>query len=510
MLEYANELTSLMIYVNGVKDPMIVSVAKPFHIETNSSLFIGSNSSKNNSFEGFMYLFHLYVKSPGFDSIAVFPGDSCLGYPANSSCIPLCNLTQYKLEQNCDSCPAECTLGCKDSKTCALCADDHCTACETLNQELCTECESPFIVFEKKCESCNSSSYYDQLTKTCKQCSGLCSTCESELTCTSCKNDSSLTKANLCSCNLGFSEIENECFHNLFTLIITTYMNNTLKLAFKENLSTELKNSQISITASNLSSFNVKQIDQANYQIALEFSQDVKKGSKATVKFKGLIVSNHNSLLDHYEYQANLFETKVLENKNKLKQEVDTAKSTAEKGIIIGGSVTATTSLINGDLRSIFTFLNVAEMFYSVLFFDMEIYPSLNEFLIGLRIHSKVPNFFQLIVNEDNGVKLPEIYNKYGFKTNLIFINCGVQFTFLFTFFGLFTLLIFLNKIKIIKAKLESVLNHFKYSVFLRIWVQSYFDVLNASRLGIKYSTFDNITQIANFLFCIMLIVTLT
>ena len=64
-----------------------------------------------------------------------------------------------------------------------------------------------------------------------------------------------------------------------------------------------------------------------------------------------------------------------------------------------------------------------------------------------------------------------------------------------------------INKLKIIPKIVGVLLSHFRYGIFLRLTIQSYFDLLLASYVGINYGNFSEFIQIFNFVICTILIV---
>lgn len=506
-LTYSNELSTLALYINGVQDFNVASVSMPAHIETKASFYIGSDSNNENSYLGFVYSYELYVIDPGIDSFVEVPANgSCIVHPKYLECLSMCNITQFQLIQTCLNCPSDCKFGCRDSSTCSLCADDHCKACKSFYNESCTQCEENFEVDNNLCSPCSTFSFYDLNSQSCIQCPELCETCLSEQSCTSCKYDSSVING-VCTCNLGFTQVYNKCIRNKFDLIVSTHLNNTLRLVFTKSVSTLIDESTVNITALNLKSYLIVKISSFSFNCELEFSGNIEKNAKAKVQFKSDIESIDNDLLSLSEYTASLFESDEEHQMQVMDSQIETAKAKAQIGSVIGISVAGAASLISGDLSSIFTFLNTAEMFYAIIFFDLELYPPFREFLMGIRVQSKLPNIVKLIFTEQNGVVLSENYKKYGFNTNLVYINCGMQFTFLIIFFVLWLIIKTLSYVSKLKSLINPILSYFQYSVFLRIWVQSYFDIMHASRVAIAHSTFKDGTQTINFCLSIILIV---
>ena len=152
-------------------------------------------------------------------------------------------------------------------------------------------------------------------------------------------------------------------------------------------------------------------------------------------------------------------------------------------------------------------FLSIAEMIYSAYLFDIEMYSPLVEFILGLRVHSLVPNLFSYFISWDHGIILPEKLQKYGFKTNLVLFNCGIQFTLFAIFFIFYWLLYALMKVSVIEKNVVLIFEYFRYGIFIRLLVQSYLELLYACVIGVKFRDFSSGIQILNFIMCLIFLV---
>ena len=198
------------------------------------------------------------------------------------------------------------------------------------------------------------------------------------------------------------------------------------------------------------------------------------------------------------------FSTTDDQEKMMIQKEEEKAKERAKTVSITVASTASAASLFSGDLNSIFTFLNTAEMLYAVYFYNVDLYSPFTEFILGLRVHSSMPNLFKLFLHEHHGINLPEKFHKYGFKTNLIFLNCGIQISMTIFFIFILLVLLCLNKIKKIEKIISKVLIFFKFGIFLRLLVQSYFDALTSCYIGLKFNDFSTFVQIFNFTICLL------
>ena len=352
------------------------------------------------------------------------------------------------------------------------------------------------------CELCENVTYYSK--ETCVECEGICKTCLSKEVCTSCIDDATLENGK-CFCDIGYKEIADECIRANFSLIFGIFQNNTVWIKFNESLT--LKRNQIDVQPSlfSLKSIELVRIDDNLYNIELELEKDPQAGSQVKISLVGQIVSKQNSVLIKRKINLSLFVTDNIKEETAIKQEILIARETAQKTKIVIASTAAAASLFAGDVNSIFSFLNIAEMLYSVYFFKVELYSPFIELILGLRVHSSMPNLFSLIIPESLGISLPANYQKYGFKTNLILLNCGIQLSMLLIFFFIFLISLIFKKLNIMPKISALLVSHFRYGIFLRLMIQSYFDLLLASYVGIAYGNLSESTQIFNFVVCIIL-----
>ena len=130
-----------------------------------------------------------------------------------------------------------------------------------------------------------------------------------------------------------------------------------------------------------------------------------------------------------------------------MQSQVAAANKLSATGTQVTGGVTLSASVANFEPSSVFNFLNTAEMFYVVCLFNLDLYPVLSEFLAGMRIQSKFPNIYSYLFDESNGISMGSKYEKFGYSTNLILRNIGVQFTMLTITFFIFIIIELLNKV---------------------------------------------------------------
>ena len=235
--------------------------------------------------------------------------------------------------------------------------------------------------------------------------------------------------------------------------------------------------------------------------IALTNATSLSGDTRLIISLGSDIVSVENSLLNTRNLKSTLFVDTAVAAQIKLQAAKEAAKSTAAAGTTAGLSAVLGISILNFDPSSLCNFMNTAELFYSLYLFNIELYPVLSGFLIGMRVESSLPNVFTYFISPSQGVTVSDQYQEYGFKTNLVMLNVGVRFSVLILFILIGLLLRILSTIGKNQEILQELFNLFKYGVFLRFWVQLFFELLTASIIGMRYYDLKIITQ------CIDLIV---
>jgi hypothetical protein len=168
---------------------------------------------------------------------------------------------------------------------------------------------------------------------------------------------------------------------------------------------------------------------------------------------------------------------------------------------------------MNLNPASLFDFLNTAEMYYSAFLLNLNLYPTLSAYLVGMRVSNMSPNYLLYLVDQDQGEPLDAKLKEYGYPCNLALVNIGSQlFSIAITLIGALLLVPISripcpSKLGWFKRKLEGFLKSFKYRFFIRLWLQTFFEFLISCSLGIRHSLYQNPTQIVDFCLCFLILV---
>ena len=500
-------VTTLQIAVNGVSAAVQEFSAVPFIDVASLDLLIAYNSTVC-TYVGFLYLIELFVPSVGLADVISSSCEVCALCPIGGICIPNCAANAYYSEttKTCTDCPASCT-SCLNSSSCSLCMDSNCISCSAFSINSCTACAHGYQLQNSNCVICTGTQYYDSGSTLCMTCQGLCISCSSVSSCTSCMENSSLQSDNSCLCNTGYAGTVS-CERNYFTAVISVFVNNTFQITFSEPLLTSLDSSTLQVQVSSSPyEFTVSPIDSSNYLVTITSLPSLSKKAPLTVTFVGEILSINNSLLATTTLQSTLLVDSNTASQIEIQVQAQAAKSTAKTGTTVGLSAVFGISVLNFDPTSFCNFMSTAELFYSAYLINTEIYPVLSEFLVGMRIESSMPNIFSYFISENKGSAMPEKQGNYGYKTNLLTLNVGVRFSVLAIFIIIGFTLNVLTKNPWLSSKFNGMLDMFKYGVFLRFWVQLFFEILMASSLGMSYYNFTSAVQSFDFILACLLMV---
>ena len=508
-IHYVN-LTSILLYVNELCTVSTVATEAPF-VDAVGTMYVGTTSSFSRYFQGFIYSIAIFYLNPSLDSLAISTCDQCNICPVSGICLPICNLTSYSSDSldNCILCSQNCYTGCRNSQNCSLCYDVNCLACSNYDQFSCTMCMENYVVKNSKCVECSETEFYNNDTKTCCECEGLCQSCLSPTLCLNCRENSSLDSNGMCICNQGYS-LNITCIRNVFTALITINSTNYVTIIFTEPLSTKLNVADVSITinSNSIQAYDVDYIDNYSYLIVVNYTQDINTGDKLQLEFNHQLLSQNNSILNVTHLAISLFASTY----SNISATIAQLRTYSQAGVAAGASVAFSVSIININPSTFFHFLNNAEMYYYASLYAVDVDPGLVAFLDELRVVSRIPNIYSYVIDRRNGANLDGKVKNYWYDTNLILLNSGVNLTIMTI---LFMIVCIINGFKMInnawiKEKSENLLDYFRYSVFLRLWIQSYMEILLNSLIGMIYSNLENITQLVDFCICFFLLVNYT
>ncbi|CAG9310521.1 MLEC_2 [Blepharisma stoltei] len=506
--DYQSANTVVSCYVNGVFDSVSVAISDYFNdLKTGITVTIGAQKASSkylNFFKGFIFEIQGYNIVKLISSLALPIAsckETCQACPINGVCIPNCLISQFWIGpayNTCSSCNAICK-SCKDSGSkCNLCYDKKCLVCDSYNSGSCTTCKNgtsnpadcqctDSLVWNStadSCQSCPSNQYASD--HICYDCPDLCKSCTGELECDSCV-ENAILDSQLCVCKPGYGKKSTSCLYVSFSVNLTVNYDNTIALNFSDTLMNQLTESQITLKISKgiIISWNITMINNTYYLITCTFGASVSYGTQITLLFNDLtqVLSTSNGMLKDSALTGIL--NKSLLTSSQQQSSITSNQVSAGTQAAIGVSVAV--SCFNPNSSGLWAILNTISYLYFIPISGLPISDNIYSFFNAMNNANLIPNLFDFFVDQSQGHTPYADAVKFGFSNDLILINAGNQLTVLCYIIGIFPIIYFLAKCseRYIGKKFDAILKQYKFSTFLRFWVQSYLDIGFAAVIGL-------------------------
>ena len=218
-------------------------------------------------------------------------------------------------------------------------------------------------------------------------------------------------------------------------------------ITFSEAIAYELTNSNFSVFVNSVSqNFSTTMIDKYNWLIEPAYLEDISANSNLEILMLGCIVSEKNSLLSTSKLSSILYPIKseVLAQQI-LVQQLATVKAETQQAATASGAILGSVSLMNLNVIFLFQFLNAAEMFTLIEFFNIDLNSLFLQFISTFKTSFTLPSLIDQIVDRKDGAAVPIKYKNIGFDTNLILINSGTNLTILIVILAVVILLLMIK-----------------------------------------------------------------
>ena len=494
-------------WINGEKITLLTVDSVPYVDSSSGILTIGSDFTFQNSFRGFLYNFQIFnsLILPSF-FVSTESCINCNPCLPDLSCLDKCEPSQYELNSVCEDCDSSCSLTCKNSTTCSLCDDPFCLYCSDYSASSCYSCLDNYELKEGRCFPCNDSSYFDYKSRYCILCPPPCLTCDSRTYCTKCQENSTFSKEKICECNQGFY-LDTYCQLSVFKATLTMSQDLQATIWFSSNLQEKLKSSQVKVSLDEVKvKFKLENIDLDRVWVTFEF-KNLKKSMKLKVEFSDDVVDKNGAKLVLKQVEVKFIVADRFITKDEDLKEGEDVGGVGEKAAIYGLFATVGFSMLQGDFRSLFDFVNTAEIFYAVYLMDLGLHIILEEFLLSIRIPKKFPRLSKYFFDDRYGTSIDSKSKSFGYKSSMFILNTEAYIETLLISIGILLIVSLLALIKIIRPRLAIIVSHFKYSVFLRFWIQSFLEFIICLRLGFKFMNFESFSGNFNFGVCLLITV---
>jgi Sec-independent protein translocase protein TatA len=233
------------------------------------------------------------------------------------------------------------------------------------------------------------------------------------------------------------------------------------------------------------SDFKVKLLkaDSSRFLFGMKFEDEVVEGTVLDVKIvSSAVYSKNRAQLEKYRFSGKLPEYKPVENPdmeelmNSTHHIIKVAVTTSIGSSLISNPAAAW-ALLNTIQLLIFLPLNINEMT-----------PNVRKFLKGFQGYNILPNFFEKIINSKASSEPYQEAKNFGLVTSMFLINAGKILTILIVALLLWPLAIVVSRSKAGNFSLKAlkILGNFKYSFFLRFWIQGFLEILVFSLVQLR------------------------
>ncbi|OMJ84345.1 hypothetical protein SteCoe_14570 [Stentor coeruleus] len=388
--------------------------------------------------------------------------------------------------KNCDSCKDPIMLA--SSGLCSECPklmfyeDFQCKNCtspclDCISLKQCTSCENKLLIVDNhyNCVADCKEGFYANNTN-CNKCPELCAKCSNDQLCDECVENAKILNS-VCICKKGYYNENSKCNEDYFYASISVSKINKVILLFSEETENPLSNYSINVnlTPSYPFTFKFYQINSTSFYLSLLFTSDIPKGTKITIDLSSnFIYSKSGKILKEKIYNSELYEyiesINSVEAKNTAKSVTSSAKAVVSIGI--GCAIISNPS-------SIWALLSTFQLISYIPLGGNPLTPKLYNFFSSFGKYNIFPNA-GLYIFSPNATTEPYLQaRKLGNTSSVFWLNSGQLFTSFFTVLCFLPIFYFFSKCKLLEnsPKITKIFANYKYSFFIRFWIQAYLDI---------------------------------
>ena len=314
------------------------------------------------------------------------------------------------------------------------------------------------------------------MSGTCYPCPSLCGVCSEINKCTSCVDNASMTNGQ-CLCSEGYFLVNNTCeavYFYAFMLVNFVGGYNKLILSFSEAVASQLNASDFSISVSGPTPSSVVfyKKDSQNYSFKLAFATNVLADTPVSLSILlNPLVSASNSRLKNYVLSGSLFSCKPV--------------NPSDTGIASGAAAAAQSSVtvavgagMISNPAAAWALINTIQIISYIPLNSNPLTPNLQTFCTAMNNFNLIPNPMAFIFNSSSTSEPYTEASNYGMNTSVFWINIGQDLIMIFGMIAIWPFVFLLSKLHLgkITKRLLKVSTNYKYSVFIRFWIQSYLD----------------------------------
>ena len=366
-----------------------------------------------------------------------------------------------------------------------------CQKCESLNK--CLKCKggntkivdgicqcAPGYYFKEKssvdCDACITFKEAESCKKdcgkgkawhnlTCVNCPQNCLDCDDSLNCLECV-EGMKSENGKCVCLKAQKLENNKCVTQYFKLTISVGLNNSILLDFDENLESNLKTSSLKLYVSgNSEDIILTKKNEKEYIVDLKETQIFTISSAFSLEISSPLYSSNNSMLKNYEYYGDLSPSP--------KTQFAKAMKSTMKGVMTSTFASAMVS----NPASCWILINTIQIIIYLPLSPINYSTKILEFLQALAGYSILPNLMEYMFDAETSSKPIQRFQRVGLSTTVFWINIGQNFVMLIFNLSIWPFLILGSKFPYISGPCFKLLQNYKYSLFLRFWIEVYLEL---------------------------------
>lgn len=404
------------------------------------------------------------------------------------------------------------TLPLENRDSCFQC-HTNCKTCS--NSDFCDDCLSLNSIPDEEFGGCVCKSGFFNTTalnaeNACKQCFSDCETCEQDYVCLTCIKENAIpVEAGGCICEEGYYDSSNSCYKCIencqvcsdfneclkcnpgyyfdyerqengcakytFTSYLDILKNNSVAINFTEELKNNLEQKNVIVTIEDIKfRYGFIRLSNLTYLIPIKYLSDVKYNTTIYVSFVDIELIG----VKNETYAGNLLEGKLYEMIYFISYSaVEIAINSTDIGVRVALSASIVSSLISNP-STIWIFLSLFQFISYIPLNSNPLTPLLKILFCGFNIGNMFPNPF----SGYNHIPQSRPYleaRRYGIETGSFIYNAGLLIVNFFIILGAFPFIFIMKKLKLrfVSNKCNELLENYRFSVFLRYWIQSYLDL---------------------------------
>jgi hypothetical protein len=209
--------------------------------------------------------------------------------------------------------------------------------------------------------------------------------------------------------------------------------------------------------------------------ITLQFTESVPKNTPLNFQITSVpLYSINNSQLENYIFTGKLYEFNPAVSSAAVKQIANQTAAASKVGVCTSVAL----SFISNPAAT-WAIINTIQLVQYLPLSDNPLTVGLRAFFTGLGGYNIVPSPIGTFLNPSaTSDPYPEALN-YGISSSVFWVNIGPECITFFTILALWPVVYVLSKFRRFRttAKIIKMLGNYRYSFFVRFWIQVYLDV---------------------------------